>query len=100
MIAQCVEKSGAWLDLRLALLPVHVENYFDVAGERLRSRRVLFSFRFGPQVIGNRGARAGDTHALQKPAPAWVVRLLNFTIVTRLGHCFSPEVVLLVKPFP
>src|SRR6202008_1875821 len=47
-------------------------------------------FCFSPQMVGYRGARAGDTDALQKFAPAWIVII---PIFTRLGHCFSPAVV-------
>src|SRR6185295_14498905 len=48
MIAQRVEKSSAWLDLRLALLSIHVENYFDVSGKRHRRCFFLFRFSFDP----------------------------------------------------
>jgi hypothetical protein len=74
MIAQRVEKSRAWLNLRLALLSVHVETTFTVP-ESVSGVPLSLQLQLRPQVVGDSGACAGDTDAFQKPAPAWIVRL-------------------------
>ena len=96
MVAQCVEQRGAGLNLRFSLLAVDVENDFYVSAEIRRLVFGFFGLCFNPQVIGDRGACSGDTDPFQKLTPA---RIVVITIITRLGHCNSPVVVLLVKPF-
>ena len=93
MIAHRVEQSGARLNLNVSRGSVHVKSDLDVS----RERRWLFFLCFcvRPEVVGNGSAGAGDAYTLQKLTPAWIVAIM---IITRLGHCFSPALVILVKP--
>ena len=70
MIAQRVQESGAWLNLNVSRGAVDVENDLYISRECRWCRLLFLSFGFGPKVIGNSGAGAGDTDSLEKLASA------------------------------